>query len=125
MEFLCFKANCGQKYAAKLDDLVAVMQKPVITSIPNAQTDAVVGMFSRFGELIPVVDIAHLYSGHDDPDANFIVILDGYHKFAILVDEINEIMRGDVPTDVRFLDAHDFETSVLTYDHTASSVELF
>lgn len=123
MDFLCFTANCGQKYAIKISELVAISAKPEITVVPGTKPH-IVGVIMRQNELVPIVDIALLYSGVVG-DSHFLIIMDGHQKFGVLVEEIHEIVRGDVPTEVRFMDVHDFETSVATYDASASHIELF
>lgn len=123
MDFLCFTANCGQKYAVKIDELIAIVDKPAITAVPGTKPH-VVGMVMWRHFLVPVVDIAMLYSGIEG-NSRYMVILDGTQKFGVLVDEISDVTRGEIPDGVRFMDVHDFEVSVATYDASASHIELF
>lgn len=123
MDFMCLTANCGQKYAIQIKDLVAIIQVPEITGLPG-EAGAVVGMISRLGVLVPVVDIALLYSGIVG-DSHYLVILNGTQQFGILVEEVHDIVRGEIPKDVRFLDVHDFELSIKTYNQKSADIELF
>lgn len=126
MDFLCFTANHGHGYAINIEDLLFIIDNPVITSVPGT-LPAIVGMTMFRGDLIPVVDMTVMYSGDNDATEHKMIVFNTASRVGVLVTEINEIVRNDVPDGYEFLDVRDFERQITTTDTEAheSHIELF
>lgn len=126
MDFLNFVSH-DQQYAVRLDETIAAIVKPELTSVPGT-IPCIVGIFSYHGELIPVIDLSILYGGSEEVDPGFVVIVQGNCKYGILATKINAIIRRDVPVDVLFLSVHDIENTVMHPESMSSNsahIELF
>lgn len=123
MDFLCFVANHKKEYAVSILDMVGIVANPVITAAPGEPT-AVVGMTMYRGRLIAVVDMSIMFSG-DSEQATSMVVFAGSEPFGVLIEEVHNIVRGQVPDGCEFIDVHDFERSVTTFDRSESHIELF
>ena len=126
MDFINFTAH-EQQYAVRIDETVATVLLPQITTVPGT-IDAVRGMFSYLGELIPVVDLSVMYFGEVEPNPKYVIIVQGSNKYGILATAINDIIRKDVPLDVLFLSVYDIENTVMnpgTMQSNEAHIELF
>ena len=112
MDFICFEAH-NEKYAVRIDEAIAIIPIPEITGVPGT-IPAIKGMFSYLGELIPVVDLSQLYDGVDEFEPLFVIMVKGDRKYAILSQGIKDIIRGEVPMDIKFLSIHDIENAVMS-----------
>lgn len=123
MDFLRFKTNHGMEYAINIADIIAIIKPGPITTVPGSPK-GVIGMISYQGELIAVIDTAELYEGVHKP-SNLLMIVQSKQNYGILIDSVSDIIRGDIPEDVRFIDPYDYERSVLGFDKEAVRIELF
>ena len=123
MDFLCFVANHGKEYAVSIPDMLGIVNEPVITAVPGT-LPAIVGMTKFRESLIAVVDMSIMFSG-DSENASAMVIFAASNNFGVLVQEVNDIVRGQIPAGCEFIDVHDFERSVTTFDRSESHIELF
>ncbi len=123
MDFLCFVANHNKEYAVSILDMAGIVANPVVTAVPGEAT-AVVGMTTYQGKLIAVVDMSIMFSG-DSEDASLMVVFSGSEPFGVLIKEVRSIVRSQVPDGCEFIDVHDFERSVTTFDRSESHIELF
>ncbi len=123
MDFLCFTANFGKEYAANITDLVGIVDHPVITAVPGTH-EALIGMTMYRGNIIAVVDLATVCSGNYGK-ADTMLVLRGSNLYGIMVENVSDIKRGEVPEDVTFIDAHDLENTATHEKFTGDHVELF
>jgi len=106
-----------------LAEIVAVIEPGPITGVPGTPK-GIVGVLSFRGELIPVVDVAELYHNKREP-ANLMLIVQSKEKYGILIKSVSDIVRGEVPSNVKFIDPYDYERSVLGLNKDTVCVELF
>lgn len=123
MDFLVFKTNHDLDYAINIADLVAIVNPGPIARVPGTYP-AVVGMTKFHDELIAVIDTHVLFHG-EPRDAPLMMVMQSKQKYGVLIQSVSNIHRGEVPDDVRFIDPHDYEKSVLGFDKEAVRVELF
>lgn len=124
MDFLVFKTNHGMDYAINICDVITVKHPGPITHVPGTPK-GVVGMVSYQGELIAVVDTAELYYDEHRVAELMLIVSNNAEKYGILIDSISEIMRGEIPDNVRFIDPLDYKNSVLGFVKDATRIELF
>ena len=126
MDFISFTAH-QQQYAVRIDETISTLVLPQITAVPGT-IEAVRGMFSYLGELIPVIDLSVMYFHEFESSPEFVIIVQGDRKYGIMATSINDIIRKDVPLDVLFLSVHDIENTVMhpsSMQSNEAHIELF
>jgi chemotaxis signal transduction protein len=111
MDFLLFIANFGKRYAIAITDLLGIDQDPVVTGVPGTMP-AVVGMTMFRNQLIPVVDLAMLYSGESE-NGKQMLIFNTPNKEGVLIEQVLHVTRSEFPDECIFMDVNDFDRQVL------------
>ena len=89
------RSGCRETYGINVFKVREVMRRPTITAAPD-MPDAVQGMVSLRGALVPVVDLGR-YVGVGDDAAREIMIVTEYngHTQGFLVEAVDTILRLD------------------------------
>jgi purine-binding chemotaxis protein CheW len=81
----------GERYAVNVEHVAGVEPLGEPTPVPGAQP-AVIGVQNMQGQLAPVLRLATLLGIGADPDPSRIVIVeDGPHRAALVVDEVEAV----------------------------------
>ena len=94
MELLLFKPTEKEVYALNVHKVREVLNTPAITRVPNAG-EAVVGMISIRGDIIPVVDLASklTLSSGTEIEGSLCIIVECMRKtVALLVQDVHRII---------------------------------
>lgn len=126
MDFIGFTIK-DRSYAVRIDESVAIVKHPVITSVPGT-FPAIVGMMSYHGILVPVVDLSILYNRTtENENHQYVLIVRGDTIYGILVDTIDSVVRNEIPGNFICLSTHDIENTAKQKpgEDFGNNIELF